>query len=119
MGKKILVIDDVQNERTLMRRVIEEEGHCVQEAESGETGVETVQKNKLDIVVIDTKLTGIDGFETCKKIKEIDNKIKCIVLTGDIEVFDEVKAKMAGADAYTVKGTNFSALREELSKMMK
>jgi len=108
MGKKILIIDDDAYDRDIMERTFSEAGFDnVVSARNGEEGIKLAEEVKPDIVVLDTKLPGMDGFETCKKIKEIEQgKIKVIIITGFVDAVDAVKAKQMGADDYTVKTTD-------------
>jgi DNA-binding response OmpR family regulator len=60
---------------------------------------------KPDLVITDTMMPGIDGFETCRQIRATHDKeeMKIIVTTGAIDAVDAVKARKAGADDYCVK----------------
>lgn len=115
MKKKVLIIDDNKGDRELIEEaLLELKIDCeIIMAESGERGIEQSKVNKPHIAIIDTQLTGIDGFETCKTIKDLHgDSIKVIVLTGKIDAVDAIKARKMGADDYTVKTMNFDDLVE-------
>ena len=113
MKKRVLIIDDNKGDRELIEEaLLELKIDCeIIMADSGEQGIEKSKISKPHIAIIDTQLTGIDGFETCKTIKEImGDTIKVIVLTGKIDAVDAIKARKMGADDYTVKTMNFDDL---------
>lgn len=116
---KILVIDDSKMDLQLTSDILQKNGYQVFTAESGETGIEIARKEKPELAVVDTILPGIDGFETCKRIREIRGPdIKIIIYTGRIDAIDGVKAKRSGADDYIVKASDFPNTVLELAKRM-
>ncbi len=122
MNKKILLIDDNQGDQLLVKEALEENGlNCdLVLASSGEDGLAKAIKVKPDIVVTDTNLPGMDGFETCQKIKDLyaDN-VKIIVMTGAIDVVNAGKARDMGADEYCVKTSDCQPLLARLTKYFK
>ena len=106
MGKKILVIDDNEQDRKIINRFLSKAGYAdVMLAENGEDGVKIANAEKPDLVVTDTMLPGIDGFEVCRQIREAQGPTnpKIIIMTGGIDAVDAVKARKMGADDYCVK----------------
>ena len=80
-------------------------------AESGEEGIKKSHGLKPnDVVVLDTLLSGIGGFEACKRIKAINENIKVIICTGVVDAVDATRARAAGADDYCVKTENYGLL---------
>jgi len=111
--KKVLLIDDNEGDLILIEEAIIDSGfECeVFRERTGEDGVERAKESSPDIVVVDTRLPGIDGFETCRMIKEaLGEKTKIVVMTGIIDEINSIKAKEMGADDYAVKAGNFSEL---------
>jgi two-component system alkaline phosphatase synthesis response regulator PhoP len=122
MGKKILVIDDNKQDRMIMKLFLTRAGYEeVSTAESGEEGVEKAVSEKPDLVVTDTILPGIDGFEVCKRIKEskISSEARVIILTGTIDAVDAVKARKMGADDYCVKTAGGVSLVTAVKNLLK
>lgn len=100
---KILVVDDSNSDRALIKQYLHEE-HGVVEAESAEQALGIVEQESFDLVLLDTNLTGIDGFEACQKLKNLPGAaFKVVMMTGAIDVVDAVKARKMGADDYCVK----------------
>ncbi|MFH1867416.1 MAG: response regulator [Candidatus Omnitrophota bacterium] len=115
MNKKILIIDDNEQDRKIMERFLKKAGYeDIITAETGEEGVGKAQSDSPDLAVIDTILPGINGFEVCQQIRERCGleKPKIIVMTGSVDAIDAVKAKKAGADDYCVKTSDCAPLLE-------
>ena len=106
MAKKILIIDDTDSDRKIVKRFLNKAGYDnIVIAETGEQGVAMAASEKPDLVITDTMMPGIDGFETCRQIREEhdEDEMKIIVTTGAIDAVDAVKARKAGANDYCVK----------------
>lgn len=119
--KKILVIDDNEQDRRIIKRVLSKAGYeNIILAETGEEGVEKAKTEKPDLVITDTLMPGIDGFEVCRKIREAhgQNKPKIIIITGTIDAVDAVGAKKAGADDYCAKTSDYTSLIDAAGKLI-
>ena len=106
MGKKILIIDDNEQDRKIITRFLNKAGYDdVITAELGEAGIEAAVKEKPDVIITDTVMPDIDGFEVCRRVREakLNPEPKIIVITGTIDAVDAVEAKKAGADDYCAK----------------
>jgi DNA-binding response OmpR family regulator len=101
--EKILVVDDDQQISSLIRDFLSKKGFNVITAASGEEGLEKFKTEKPILVLLDVKLPGIDGILTLKRIREIDDKVGVIMITGvlDEAVLEEVKK--FGVFEYIVK----------------
>ena len=75
MAKKILIIDDTLSDCKIIQRYLNKEGYDnVITAENGEDGVALAASENPDLVIIDTNMPGIDGFETCRQIRGAGSK---------------------------------------------
>jgi len=112
MPKKILIIEDRSTMFAGLKDTLEKEGHHVLLAETGEDGVKRTKDDNPDLVIIDTLLPGIDGFEACRRIKNAVNRTspKVIIATGDIDEVDVEKALEAGASDFCAKTSDSSHL---------
>ncbi|UKN00930.1 response regulator transcription factor [Paracrocinitomix mangrovi] len=105
MKKTVLIIDDEPDIRVLLKYNIEKEGFVVVEASNGPEGIEVAQKVSPDLILLDVMMPGMDGIETCEKIKSIpalENTIICF-LTARGEDYSQLAGFEAGADDYIVK----------------
>ncbi len=109
MAKKILIIDDTETDQKIIQRYLNKAGYDdVIVAVTGEEGVAKAASEKPDLVIADTNMPGIDGFETCRLIREAAEGEfpKIIVTTGAIDAVDAIKARKSGADDYCVKSSD-------------
>jgi PleD family two-component response regulator len=103
--KKVLIIDDAESEALLMKSLIEVYGIKCDVALTGEEGLEKLKINKVDLIILDLGLPGINGFEVCRQIKQ-DAELKDIVVVivsvkSDVEQIK--KAFDVGVDDYVIK----------------
>jgi CheY-like chemotaxis protein len=117
--KTILLVDDEKNVRESLVDVLEDKGYTVIQAESGDEAIDKIRKEKTDLVLLDTQMPGMDGIETCRRIKKVENiDVKIIIYTGKIDAIDAVKAREVGVDDYCVKGSNPVYLFEAIQKLL-
>lgn len=119
-NKKILIIDDDYIAVEALQMILLEEGYEVISANVGEIGLNMVNKEKPDVVILDIKMPGMDGCKVCEKIKSNpDTKnIKVLMLTGfsTDEYFDEsIKMK---ADWYILKPYEVCYMLKILDKLL-
>jgi DNA-binding response OmpR family regulator len=98
----VLLVEDDPSVREGLQLALRRQGHDVHAAGSGEDGVEQLRTRRPDIVVLDIMLPGIDGFETCRRMRAIA-EVPIIMLTARGDDFDVVAGLEAGADDYVVK----------------
>ena len=100
--EKNLVVDDEEKIRTIIRKYGEFEGYVVTEAENGIEAVNICKEKDFDIVILDIMMPELDGFSTCKKIREIKD-IPVIMLSARGEEYDKIHGFELGIDDYVVK----------------
>ena len=71
MSNSVLVIDDEQDIRVLIKYNLEKEGFIVTVAENGSEGISLAKQNIPDLILLDVMMPGMDGIETCERLKEI------------------------------------------------
>jgi two-component system cell cycle response regulator DivK len=105
MAKTILVIEDHEDNRRIMRDLLTSSGYEVIEAVSGEEGVTSAETHRPDLILLDIQLPGIDGYEVARRIKANPDlqKIPIIAATSYALSGDDVKAFEAGCNAYVTK----------------
>ena len=102
MGYRILVADDEDNIRRIIRKYAEFEGHTVVEAANGMEAVSLCRTDTFDILIIDIMMPELDGFSACREIrKRSDTPIIMLLARG--EEYDRINGFELGVDDYIVK----------------
>lgn len=99
---RILVVDDEEKIRELVRKYAEFEGYSVCEAGSGMEALEVFSRESVDLVVLDVMMPELDGFSTCKEIRKISD-VPVIMLSARGEEYDRIHGFELGVDDYVVK----------------
>lgn len=118
---KVLIVEDNEANRYLVRFILEKAGHEIFEAINGEEGVELAKKEKPDMILMDIQLPGIDGYEATKRIRksDVDGDVPIIALTSYAMTGDREKALKAGCTGYIEKPINPETFIDDLEKHMK
>ncbi len=105
MSKRILAIEDHEENRRILRLLLGSAGYEMIEAVTGEDGVAMAEKEHPDLILMDIQLPGLDGYEATRRIKGNPalRDIPIIVVTSYALSGDDVKAFEAGCDAYVTK----------------
>jgi len=105
MSKLILVVEDQEDNRRIMRDLLTSAGYEVIEAVTGEEGVTAAETHRPDLILMDIQLPGLDGYEATRQIKANPDleHIPIIVVTSYALSGDDVKAFEAGCNAYVSK----------------
>jgi two-component system cell cycle response regulator DivK len=105
MSKRILVIEDHEENRHLLRDLLTSAGYEMLEAITGEEGLTLAERERPDLILMDIQLPGIDGYEVTRRIKGNPalRHIPIIVVTSYALSGDDLKATEAGSDAYVTK----------------
>ncbi len=96
------MVEDDAAVREGLQLALRRQGHVVRTAESGELGIEALVQHRPDLVVLDLMLPGMDGFETCRRMRA-SGPVPIIMLTARSDDFDIVAGLEAGADDYVAK----------------
>jgi CheY-like chemotaxis protein len=89
MAKNVLVIDDDQAVRGAFKLILEDDGYTVREAENGLQGIEMVRSERPDLIFLDLRMPGIDGVETLRRLKAVDNSLNIYIVTAFASDFME------------------------------
>ncbi|HHF52265.1 MAG TPA: sigma-54-dependent Fis family transcriptional regulator, partial [Candidatus Aminicenantes bacterium] len=96
-GKNILIIDDESGIRSSLKGIFEDEGYNVKTTSTGEKGLDYVKNESYDLILLDIWLPEMNGIEVLKKIKNIDENIQVVMITGHGSVEAAVKSTKLGA----------------------
>ena len=99
---KILIVDDAQQVRRVLRTTLSAEGYTIFEAGSGEEALESIRSSMPDAILLDVNMPGMGGLETCREIRRTLD-VPILMLTVRNAERDKVLALDAGADDYVVK----------------
>ena len=104
-GMKILLVDDTPANIDVLRRILGNEGLEISVAMNGETTLTLVGKNRPDLILLDVMMPGIDGFETCERLKANPktSSIPVIFVTAKTELEDIVRGFQVGSVDYIIK----------------
>ena len=107
---KILIVDDEPHIRLLLEQTLEDfydEGVDILLASNGTQALETILRERPEMVFLDVMMPGMDGFEVCSKVKSMDaSAVYIALLTAKGQEFDKQKGLAAGADLYITKPFN-------------
>ena len=105
MSKRILVIEDHEDNRRILRDLLTSAGYEPIEAVTGEEGVTLAETHRPDLILMDIQLPGLDGYEATRRIKANPalRGIPIIAITSYALSGDDVKAMEAGCDDYVTK----------------
>ncbi len=119
MARKILVIDDDASFRRVLEYNLQEEGHEVVTAASGEAGLALFDEQRPTLVISDLKMQGMDGFQVLKAVKERSPETLVIIITAYGAVDKAVEAMKLGAYDFITKPFNRDQLKLVVAKAMR
>jgi two-component system, OmpR family, alkaline phosphatase synthesis response regulator PhoP len=102
MGQRILVVDDEQSIRTIVEYALKDAGFEVVTAGRGDEALAVMERDPVDLVVLDVMLPGMDGLEVCQRIRA-ERSVPIIMLSARGEELDKVLGLELGADDYVTK----------------
>ena len=105
MKANILVVDDEDKIRAIIRKYGEFEGYEIAEAHDGMEAVEICRKEDFDLIILDVMMPELDGFSTCREIRKF-KEIPVIMLSARGEEYDKIHGFELGIDDYVVKPFN-------------
>ena len=119
--KKILIIDDSNMIVQTIKNMLLTLNHQVKFANDGKAGIDLVNSFNPDLIILDTDLPKIDGFEVCKKIRKNlrTNDSKIIVLSSNCDDYSIMHAYEVGADYYMIKPFSLNELEEKVKILLK
>ena len=116
---RILVTDDEQKIREMIRKYAEFEGFTVDEAKDGFDAVNKADKEKYDLIIMDVMTPNLDGFSAVKEIKKKDSNVPVIMLSALGEEYDKIHGFDVGVDDYVVKPFSTKELMMRIHAILK
>lgn len=114
---KVMIVDDEPSVRESIARALRLVGHDVRVAVDGANGIEQLQHEPADVVVLDVMMPVLDGFETCRCLRRLGDQTPVLMLTARSSVTDRVDGFGAGADDYLSKPFALAELKARLEAL--
>ena len=118
MLNHLLLIEDDDDVRLVLRLALEDEGYQVVEARDGKAGLAAFERDEPDLVLLDLRLPDIQGFEVCRTIRS-SSIVPIIIVTGNTDTYDLVVGLEAGADDYVTKPVNPKELAARIRALLR
>jgi DNA-binding response OmpR family regulator len=117
--RKILLVDDEDDLRQLMREVLEMNGYSVDDAGTYEEALEKIGTGRYDLVLLDINLAERSGFEVLSRVKQDAPETKVVMLTGRTGVDAAIRSARSGADDYLAKPISVEYLLNSMHSLLK
>jgi two-component system cell cycle response regulator DivK len=120
MSRIILVVEDQEDNRQILRDLLDNAGYEMLEAENGEEALAAVAKRRPDLILMDIQLPVMDGYTATRTLKSSPqtSDIPIIVVTSYALSGDETKARESGCDAYVTKPYSPRALLAKIKEFL-
>ena len=115
---RILIADDEEALRELLREHLSAQGYTIDEAPDGEVAVEKLQKEKYDLAILDINMPRKNGLEVLKHIREQKLPMRVIMLTGRLGFSVGSESILLGADEYITKPFDLDYLEMAIKKVL-
>ncbi len=115
---KILVVDDEESHRIMLRAVLRDEGYEVAEAADGSEAVRAVEQGPFDLILLDLRMKTMDGIEALNEIRRISPLIPVLIMTAYASVKTAVEALKGGAFDYLTKPLDIDELKIVIEKAL-
>ncbi len=116
---RVLVCEDEDLMAELVRQGLAEEGHDVEVVASGERAIDAVMRSAYDLVLLDVMLPGLDGFATCRRLRDRGSGVPVLMLTARDDVDDRVRGLDSGADDYLGKPFSLAELLARVRALLR
>ncbi len=118
--KVILLVEDVEDNRGVIRQLAARMKVQIVEATDGKTGVDLARSQRPDLILMDLSLPVMDGWAAMRQLKgdPVTASIPIVAVTAHAMVGDEARARKSGADAYVAKPFDITQLRALLQEML-
>jgi CheY-like chemotaxis protein len=118
MKRKILVVDDSGLARRLIRQMLEDLGHEVEEASDGAQALEQYVLHRHDLIILDMVMHGMYGMDVLSKFKELNPQLPVIVVTADIQKSTREQIQQTGGAAMVNKPVDKQQFTEVVSAVL-
>jgi CheY-like chemotaxis protein len=119
--KRVLVVDDVADNRAVVRQLLERLGFEVEEADQGEEALKCIEAQRPDLVLMDILMPVMDGLVATRRLRAMPGcaDLPVVVLSAGASAAEKARCLEAGATAFLPKPINFTALLECIAPLLK
>ena len=118
MSGKVLLVDDSSLARRSTRRVLEQAGYTVVEAEDGLSALERFALEKPDLVLLDLVMAGMYGLDVLAKLREMDPDARVVVMSADVQTSSRDMVQSAGASGFINKPAAPAAVIDMVERVL-
>ncbi|MGH8742093.1 MAG: response regulator, partial [Burkholderiales bacterium] len=115
-GRQVVIVEDLQDTRLSLQRLLENEGHTVHTASDGPSGLATILQVQPDVALVDVGLPGLDGYHLAERLRSAGLRTYLVALTGYGMGEDKNRARDAGFDAHLTKPASMAYLLKLVSE---
>jgi two-component system chemotaxis response regulator CheY len=119
MNAKVLLVDDSGLARRSTRRLLEQAGYEVVEAEDGLSALERFAVEKPDVVLLDLVMKGMYGLDVLSKLREMDPQVKVIVVSADVQTSSRQMVQDGGAAGFINKPASADQIVQMVEQVLK
>jgi DNA-binding NtrC family response regulator len=119
MDGKVLVVDDEESPKMVLRLELLDAGFSVQVASDGDEAIAAIEKEKFDLVLLDIKMPRVNGFEVLKFIKEKYGDTRVIMMTSFADLKSATESERLGAEGFLIKPYELSVLMKTIDRVLK
>ncbi len=118
---RVLLVEDNEKDSRLIKGYLHGQPYHVMLAGNGEEAIALATSERIDLILLDILLPGMDGFETCKRLKDMDDtkNIQIVLITNLSDLEDKLKGFESGADDFLVKPINSRELSARIKVLLK
>jgi two-component system, cell cycle response regulator DivK len=118
--RTVLYVEDNADNRSLIRRVLGAEGYSMVEAVNAESALQKLEDGRVDLILMDINMPGVDGYTLTARIKSIEkfSRIPIIAVTANVMRGDREKSLEAGCDGYIQKPIDIDTLAQQIERFM-
>jgi DNA-binding response OmpR family regulator len=120
MSRKVLIVDDEEKVRELVRETLEDEDYDLYEAQNGEDALNKAREVKPDLVILDLMMPDLWGYSVCEELKKnpATSGIQVLILTARGSPLSKRMGDLKGGDDYIVKPFEPAELRKKVKKLL-
>jgi CheY-like chemotaxis protein len=116
--RRVVIVEDSDDARASLQKILEQEGHTVHTAADGPTGLDVIAQLRPDVALIDIGLPGLDGYRLAKELRSTGHRTYLIALTGYGLAEDRSRAHDSGFDAHLTKPPSLDRLLALISSAL-